>query len=558
MKTQSSTKILFFILAIALLLRLLASMEGLPAVYNSTEQYLAKYTLKMAANRTIDPEFYIYPPFYQYILILLYTAYYFIGLAAGIFKDQYDFAIAFLLNPSWFYGLGRILSLMLSLYSVILIYNFVRRIYNPAVALLGAGITAFSYHLFLFNRYATHESLLVFFTIIAICKYYDILLSDRKPDIFWAAVATGLAIAAKYNAGLLIFGFFLVIYMRYKLSPAELIKAFGIVIIVFLLVNPAILTNPINFWKGFQIIVTQSHSGVISKQSIPYWWEIKEIISREMIIGIVFFAALIFAMFRRSRYDLVLLSIILPTLIYVGSWSKKGIDYILVCWPPLIILSCGFINNIWQRWQLSERIKYYSLLIILVPSFLYTVYASVLVVLPDTRKLASEWILQNRKPSEKVCYDKNGYDLYFFDIDRFTKYGPNAANLPEPVKIRLQQYKNLRQQVPMVQTIRYQSDLLSDSVALDYHKIQAAIYWKSLDEIKAEGARWLIVNHSDSDLYTLEQPNLMPAVLRRIKKMRLFYSQLETDYQPRIQFNPGIWRAGPLISIYFLNEPNPD
>ena len=75
---------LYGILLTAFLLRFLGVFDGLPAIYNSTEHFLAKFTLKMAANKTLDPGFYIYPSFYQYLLVILYGVYFIVGFLLGI------------------------------------------------------------------------------------------------------------------------------------------------------------------------------------------------------------------------------------------------------------------------------------------------------------------------------------------------------------------------------------------------------------------------------------------------------------------------------------------
>ena len=61
----------------------------------------------MAADRTLDPGFYIYPAFYQYFLLAIYFLYYLIGLLLGIFQDSYDFAVQYLIIPTGIFFPGQ-------------------------------------------------------------------------------------------------------------------------------------------------------------------------------------------------------------------------------------------------------------------------------------------------------------------------------------------------------------------------------------------------------------------------------------------------------------------
>ncbi len=53
------------VLGLVVLLRIPAIPDGLPAVYNPTEYFLAKIALSMGARFSPDPLFYMYPPFYS-------------------------------------------------------------------------------------------------------------------------------------------------------------------------------------------------------------------------------------------------------------------------------------------------------------------------------------------------------------------------------------------------------------------------------------------------------------------------------------------------------------
>jgi len=556
MKRFSKQNILIGIFIIGILLRLGGIFEGLPAVYNSTEQALAKFTLKMAANQTLDPGFYIYPALYQYFLLAIYLVYYLFGLLLGIFQDSYDFAVQYLINPTGIYLIGRFTSIILSMISTWYMYRLVKRMLNDRAALLAATFMVLSFYIVVFSRYAIPESFMVFFTILALGKYWDSLYNQNAIHLFWAGIFTGLAIASKYNAGFLALGLCIAVYFSQNNIKDNIwkrtINAIGGLLLGFIIPNPYWLISPEKYLNGFFKIVKQSYYAVTSEKAISYVWEISQIITHELLLGFLFLGSILFALYKRKHYHIILLSVVLPTFIYVGSWDKKGIDYLLVCWPVFIILSAELVDFIGQKWHDKKIMNITGLSLILIPLFIFNLYHTILLILPDTRKVASEWLLTQWHSPEKIYYDKNGYDLQLIDIRRYTEYGVHAKTLNNEIKERLNAYTHLGRNVPFISSVEYVADLLDNS--MNFQDEQAAIRWKSLDEIISEGATWVVSNTEFRRIYLEEQGEVVLSLKNRILVMEKFYSELNKRYQPIKVFKKQFWRCGPEIVIYKLQN----
>jgi len=551
---------LFWILIIAFFLRFAGIFDGLPAVYNSIEQFLAKHTMKMAANKTLDPGFYIYPSLYQYFLFSLYVAYFFVGTIFGVFNDAYDFAVQYLVNPSGFYLIGRICSVILSVTSIWYLYRLVKKIANERAAIFASILFSLSFYSIHYSHYATHDTILVFFTILAITKFYYSLQNKKLSILFWAGFFSGLAIASKYNAGFISLGLILTIYFSWKNHDDKLWLRFFYggsgILLGFLITNPYWLITPYKYWQGFRMVVEQVESHVIFYDKMNYLWELKEILRHELFIGVLFVLSIMYAIYKRNKFYLILISILLPTFFLVGSWHKKGIDYMLVCWPVFIILSALLIDDYWEKLIQKRKTIILLLIIILSPSLFFNIYQNYLKITPGTRKLASNWILQQIKPGDKIYYDKYGYDIDLIDIRRFTEYGPNARFLPNELKNRLMNYKDLRRNVQFVPSIVYNKDVLEDSVALDYQNEQSAIRWKTINEITSEGAIWVISNGDFRKRYLEVQKNISSPIQIRKNSMKKFYAELENSYELVKVFESNFWRAGPVMRIYQINGIN--
>ena len=137
-------KFLIFLILLIAALRLPLLFEGLPAVYNSTEYFMAKIALGMGSRASLDPLIYIYPTFYAYVLLAIFLFIFVVGYIIGSFNGAHDYAVQFLTDPTWFYFSGRLASLVFSLMTIIFIYNYIRKYRDETHARVAALLAGFS------------------------------------------------------------------------------------------------------------------------------------------------------------------------------------------------------------------------------------------------------------------------------------------------------------------------------------------------------------------------------------------------------------------------------
>jgi hypothetical protein len=302
------------------------------------------------------------------------------------------------------------------------------------------------------------------------------------------------------------------------------------------------------------MVTEQMTYEMVTEGTIIYMWEMEQILTHELLLGVLFIVSMVFALLKRNQYSLILLSIVLPTYLYVGSWDKKGIDYLLVCWPAFILLAIDYLNNYWEKIKVRNRLTIGIIFIVLFPLLLFNMYHTILLILPDTRQDASEWLLTNMGSKDKIYYDKNGYDLKLIDIRRYTEYGVHAKFLNDEIKDRLNSYNDLKRNVNFVKSVEYLADLAEDSVSMDSRTLQSAIRWKSLDEIITEGVTWVVINIEFKRIYISKQYKKASQIQKNIDAMRSFYSNLEKKYRPIKVIKNNFWRNGPEILIYNLHN----
>jgi len=549
------------ILLAAFFLRITGITDGLPAAYNSTEYFLAKTALGMGARQSIDPLIYIYPTLYSYFLLAQYLFIYIGGHLLGIFPTTIDFAVRFLTDPSIFYLTGRIVNMILSLLTILILYVYVRKLRGEISARFAALCAALSTHLIRFSRFAVPDTLLILFSTLATLLILQAYYQPSKKNYILAGVFTGLAIGSKYNAGFLVSGLLVVAVLHHiEHKPGKfwqtIILAVLSVLGGFLIFNPLWMVKFSDFFAGYRQMSAQMSSAVSLEYGINYLWEITEMIRSEAFIGAGFFLAAGYALIRRRKTDLILLVPILITFVYVGSWQKKGIDYLFAVFPAWIILLSIGLEELWQRLKTGKNLKILLVAVLFIPSLLINIYQDVRALHSDTRELATAWIMTHVAKGEKICYDHYTFDLGLFDVQRYTDYGAGASRLPAAVKKRVLAYAGDPRNVSNV-PVYYRSDSGVKTIENPYIAEISRYRRKSLPDLREAGVVYLITNswfyqpYLDCDL-----DKFPPAMQQKIMAVRRFYIEIDKGAKAIRIFKPDFWTPGPLIKIYkFSNHP---
>ena len=171
--TFTNKQKIFGILLLAFLLRFLGIFDGLPAVYNSTEYYYAKYALSMGARHSLDPQIsnysvfnptlFIYPMFYQYLTLIEYVLIFLIGSFFSLFKNSYDFAIQFLISPSVFYIVSRLVNVFASMFTIFIVYKKMSKIFSEQIGYISASTFTVSFYMIISSQQAVSDTWLLLF-----------------------------------------------------------------------------------------------------------------------------------------------------------------------------------------------------------------------------------------------------------------------------------------------------------------------------------------------------------------------------------------------------------
>jgi hypothetical protein len=371
----------------------------------------------------------------------------------------------------------------------------------------------------------------------------------------------GLTISAKYNSGFLALGF-LVAITSSKNMNGKVIKRLllGIFFIFagFIVGSPYWILQFTKFISGFKMILAQSQYSYNIETGLPYLWEFQELVTSEWFLGI-FYILLLFSLFIKfNNLTLPLLFITLPTFLIVGMWEKKGLDYLIVMFPALLILF-AFWLNILIVGKSRSRIIIGVIFLALSINILRILYIHFLYHNHDTRKLASMWIIENSTPGDSICYDHYHYDLDLIDTERYTRYGDGSRYISMDIKLKINTLAKSPNNYRLVSSqLKLEKPLVSDS--LFNVVVQDSFLWqtythphKTIEEIISQGVSLIILN---SDTYEKYLNNPTPDIKNPIRNdflsRREFYRKMLKEFTPVKTFKPNWHRPGPIIQIYDL------
>ena len=197
-KNNLSLITLFSILLAAFAVRVWGIKFGLPYLFHPDEWAIVDRALNMIKTADYSPHEFNYPPLYMYIQAIVYVAKFFYGVSFNQYKSLAD-----LTAPSvttW----GRLTTALFGVATVYLLYLLAKRIFGEKVGLVAALFLAFTYLHARNSHYITTDVFMVFLVTLSFYFSYLVFEEGRRRDYILAGLFAGLAIAAKYNAGIII------------------------------------------------------------------------------------------------------------------------------------------------------------------------------------------------------------------------------------------------------------------------------------------------------------------------------------------------------------------
>jgi 4-amino-4-deoxy-L-arabinose transferase-like glycosyltransferase len=427
------TALLLGLLLLASFVRFWGLDWGLPYTYHIDEDKFAGTAMNFFSG-DLNPHFFHVPTLHMYTLAGLWKIYYWVGRADGTFHNNEQFRAYFIDHPATYYLIGRALSALLSIGTILLLYLIGLRMYSRTAGLLAAVFLTFSLEHTTTSHAMMPDAPMVFFMVLAFFFIWRVYEKGRPRDYIFTGLAAGAAMALKYGGHMMFLPLFLahVFHVLENHEPKKKIIFYWPLYLsglgflaVFLLGCPYAVIKFQEFKADFKWqtnhLLTEGHFGDSPLHSA--WLFYLQYGFRDNVgrwAQYLAFGGILAAILRRKARELILLSYPIVLLLMIGAWKTRATRYFLPLAPFFILLAAGAADAA-GRWA-AARLKPYvrqasmarSLAVILpltlgavavAPGALQTLRYVHSIAGPDTRTQAKEWIEFNIPAGAKIAME---------------------------------------------------------------------------------------------------------------------------------------------------------
>jgi hypothetical protein len=393
--SQPSTVFLAALLALAAALRLVGIEYGLPlGLLNPDEQSIVPRAWRMVHGGGLDPHWFDYPTLVMYLL--------------APFQAWQG-------APS--YLAARVVIVVLALAGVAAAWWLGRRAYGPTAGAVAAAFTAVEVTHVAYSHMAVTDVPLT----LGVAACLALCVTGR---LELAGVAAGIAISAKYPGVFLAVPIVVAGWGRWRRVAASLALA----VAAFLATSPFVAAHPLQAWDDASRVQRLAREGWLGFEhdhwaGIAFSSRLWHGIGPALLVAVL---GLVFALFRRSRTDLVLVSFVVVYFLDLLTIRAHFDRYVLPLVPPL--------------GALAGRVRYLTpvTLLLLVVPLAWSIRDDRRLTRTDPRVTAYHWIEGNLEHGAKVAADSSTAPLDGFDELPLQLPGPGRPSDPNRDVARLE------------------------------------------------------------------------------------------------------------------------
>ena len=409
---------LLAILTGGFLLRVWGIDFGLPHEYCRPDETILMYRALSIGAGDFNPHFFNYPSLQFYFVALAIGLTYLTGQGFGYFVDVTDLQRLLFVDPTFFYIVGRALTVLFGTGSIGLVYSIGTRVQSRRVGFVSAALFAVAFLHVRDSHFLTVDVPATFWVLAAYsfaCRYIE---KESLATSVLAGVCIGLAASTKYNAALFAPAIALATLVtcvstgsRLELMATALkakwqhlatvaaAAAVGFVIgSPFALVDTATFIGDLSFertmfaaGRGLDL-----GSGWIYHLKVSLWHGL----GWPLLLAALAGCGLLIT--RRRPADLVIISGIITYYVVAGSGKSVFVRYLVPLVPLLCIAAAVALEratgHLRSRWWLPL-----STCFLAIPSLSSSVRFDRVLSRPDTRLMATQWIEKNLPSGTRIA-----------------------------------------------------------------------------------------------------------------------------------------------------------
>jgi hypothetical protein len=290
----------------------------------------------------------------------------------------------------------------------------------------------------------------------------------------------------------------------------------------FVVASPFVVLDAPHFLRDFRRQSEIMDRGWLGFEHVGngFWFNVTPNLTGAIgvVLVVLAVAGLAWALWRRSRPDLILAPYVIVYFLYIGTWKELADRYLLVIVPLLLLLAVRVcVELVGLTRPRTRRVAVPVAAVVLAVAFALPFADSIdfdrALGGTDTREVAREWIQMNVPAGSLIAVENYGPPLVREDVlDHY-----RASGL-DPVAYRL-----LRLKLPAPETPDRSRDL---------------------QRLRRRGVEYVITSSRVRDR-VLAAPEEYPTIVE-------FYEELDAQGELVKEFRPGDGETGPVLRLYRL------
>ena len=507
------------ILVVAFVLRFWGIGYGLPYTYGPDEPTYVSIALRMLQTGDLNPHWWYYPSLMHYLNAFVLSLLFGAGQLFGYWQSVTDLpypqivtmGVGILDVPAEFW-LTRGAVALFSTVATGLIYLIARRLHpNKWVGILAALVYAVSPTIVEHSHRVGPDIFAMFFMVWSFL--FSIMIVDQPKTRYYlgAGIATGLAIASKYNSGLIIVPLGLAHLFQFGIGGwrrKELWLGLLALVCAFFVATPFALFDFWGFWEGvrFQAFSysTEGHAG---QEGNALAWYVNYLWTIEGWTSLFGALAAVYYLFSRSKSKWMLVSFPIIYFALVSSLLVRNARTIMLMIPFLDILASMFVVDFIAKLPSPTRFNWTRNLVgiglalgMVIPLAQTVVAANERLMQTDSREVARNWLESNLPVGTRLAqesytpyldtrryivqgvsgvidhsadwYIQNGFEYLIFGQGMYARYFAEPDRYADLVR----QYNEFFNRFPLVQQFNdndYEIRVYKTSTILPSHRIAA-------------------------------------------------------------------------------------
>jgi 4-amino-4-deoxy-L-arabinose transferase-like glycosyltransferase len=397
---------------VALLLRAWGARFGLPEYfYHPDEHAIVNRAAAILRTGDYSPHWFNYPSAYIYLQALSYIPYMLISAARGFGTTVPDPA------PYGFYFAGRLMTAFLGALTVPLVYALGSRLYGRRTGLVSSTLLTFCLLHAVHSHYVTTDVPAAFFVTLSLVFCCLVLEKGETRYTVLAALFAGLAASTKYPGAMVLLPVVVAPVVtprirRWQAVGQRLGLALGAFMGGFLLGTPYAFLELHTFLSSVATVLGHYAASQPGFEGGGAWvWYLEQTLSSADLLPVILgLSGLVWAVLKRRRGDLLLLSFVVPYYLLISLWRVRFERNLVALMPVLAVLAARILVDavswVVTRWRRFRRWEIHILacltaLTILMPTRAILDFDRALSH-RDHRTLAAEWVNANLPAGSKI------------------------------------------------------------------------------------------------------------------------------------------------------------